>query len=343
MKTRPLVVLLVLGFTCAVFSANDTFGWCPQNEDWPDRPCYATHQDFGIEKERGDWEQYYDFKGSEWMELKKQEMSQAIQNDELIEWIGLTPETQAHRNVYEYYFLFGEAPNPDGKFVDETEEKSILCERIVDGICITPDDDLAPPMIAGLEQDTGMVILENRTYYFETPDYDETAYAVPLQISFHDVVFTLFPNGTDRGGLPTNGCGGRYLWTDVMFSDKISELLRIFVDAEPCIRDSIPIMLSDHTNPQAGLMFYDEKMRLLVSTDTANSTIQSGKSIEMNHVDFRDVAGKIICKGYSSGGGFFEYPECGPIDQFVIHILMIALPITGITVVYILMVRRKRK
>lgn len=342
MKIRLLVVLLVLGFACAVFFANDAFGWCPQNEDWPDRPCYAAHQDFGIEKERGDWKPYHDFKGSEWMELKKQEMSQAIQNDELIEWIGLTPETQAHRNVYEYYFLFGEAPNPDGKFVDETEEKSILCERIVDGICITSDDDLAPPMIAGLEQDTGTVVLENRTYHFMTPIYTETAYVNPVQISFHDVVFTLFPGGF-RGGLPDGGCEGSYFWTDVLFSDNADELLHVFGNSSPCIVDSIPTMLSDNTSPQAGLMFYDEKMKLLVSADTANSTLQSGKSIEANRVDFHDAAGEIICKGYSSGGGFFEYPECGPIGQFVIHILMIALPIAGVTAVSILMVRRKRK
>ncbi len=63
-----------------------------------------------------------------------------------------------------------------------------------------------------------------------------------------------------------------------------------------------------------------------------NSNSQSEQHIEVNYEDFRDASGEIICKGYSSGGGFFEYPECGPIDQFVIHILMIILPIVGLVV-----------
>lgn len=341
MKTRLLIIFFVLGFTYTSFSINDVFGWCPQNEDWPDRPCYATYQDFGIEKERKDWEPYYNFKGSEWMDSKKQEMTLAIQNDTLSDWIELTSETQAHQNVYEYYFIFGEAPNPDGEFVEEPEEKNILCERIADGICITSNDDLPLPIIAGLEQDTGIVTLENQTYYFETPNYDETAYVDQIQISFYDVIFTLFPSGTGRGGLPTNGCGGMYLWTDVMFSDNTNELLRIFVDAEPCIPDSIPTMLSNHTNPQAVLMFYDEKMKLLVSTDITNSTLQSEQDIEVNYVDFRDASGEIICKGYSSGGGFFEYAECGPNDQFVIHVLIIVLLVAGIVVGFIIWRKRK--
>ena len=36
----------------------------------------------------------------------------------------------------------------------------------------------------------------------------------------------------------------------------------------------------------------------------------------------RDASGEIICKGYSSNGGFFGYPECGPIDEFVIHVFI---------------------
>lgn len=126
MKTRLLIlfslsVVLSLG---TLFTILDAFGWCPQNEDWPDRPCYAAYQDFGIEKERSDWEPYYDFKGPQWMESKKQEMIQAIQNDTLSDWIESTPETQAHHNVHEYYFLFGEVPNFEGKFVDEIELSS---------------------------------------------------------------------------------------------------------------------------------------------------------------------------------------------------------------------------
>ncbi len=38
-------------------------------------------------------------------------MNQTIQNDALFEWIESTPKTQAHHNVHEYYFIFGEVSN----------------------------------------------------------------------------------------------------------------------------------------------------------------------------------------------------------------------------------------
>ena len=59
------------------------------------------------------------------------------------------------------------------------------------------------------------------------------------------------------------------------------------------------------------------------------------------HSDFRNVDGEIICKGYTSEGGFLEYPECGPIDQFVIHVLMLVLPAAGIVTGFV--VWRKRR
>lgn len=221
------------------------------------------------------------------------------------------------------------------------EADGALCERIVNGVCITSNDDFTIPIIAGLENDTGIIALGNQTYYFETPNYTETAYVDPVQISFHDVVFTLFPSGF-RGGIPTNDCGGRYLWTNVLFSDNIEELLRIFVDYEPCTPDSIPTMLSDHTNPQAGLMFYDEKMKLLVSTDITNSTLQSEQDIEVNYVDFRNASGEIICVGNSSGGGFLQIPKCdSEYGLFLVQVLMIALPLVGIIVSIIIWRKRK--
>lgn len=75
--------------------------------------------------------------------------------------------------------------------------------------------------------------------------------------------------------------------------------------------------------------------------ELVNSDSQSEKHIEVNYNDFRDTSGEIICKGYSSGGGFLEYPECGSIDQFVIHILIIVLPIAGIVTVFVIWRKRK--
>jgi plastocyanin len=119
------------------------------------------------------------------------------------------------------------------------------------------------PLI-NLKNDTGIITLGNHTYYFETPNYTNDAYTHPPQISFHDVVFTLFPSGF-RGGLPTS-CGETYYWTDTRFSDGTNELLHIFAGPK-CPIPPLPSMFSNHTNPQAGLIFYDGKMKLLTSVE----------------------------------------------------------------------------
>ena len=69
---------------------------------------------------------------------------------------------------------------------------------------------------------------------------------------------------------------------------------------------------------------------------------QPEKKMDADYKDFRDKSGELICKGYTSSGGFLEYPECGPVDQFVIHILVIMLPVAGIIITGIV-VWRKRK
>src|SRR6185312_14687771 len=130
---------------------------------------------------------------------------------------------------------------------------------------------LQPNPMAGLNNDTGIATLKNQAYYFETANYTDDAYNHPIQISFHDVIFTLFPSGF-RGGLPAWGCGGSYYWADAKFSDGTSELLQIFVGDKQCFLPQPVTHFSNHTNPQAGLTFYDGKMKLLVSTNVANST-----------------------------------------------------------------------
>lgn len=135
MKIR-LLILLVFSVTLlslgTIFAVPDAFGLCVPSTDWPDEPCYGCFGCYpGIEQEKIDWAPYYDFKGSEWMESKKQEMIQAIQNDTLFDWIESTPKTQAHHNVHEYYFLLGEVPNLDGKFVDESFVESISQDKTI--------------------------------------------------------------------------------------------------------------------------------------------------------------------------------------------------------------------
>lgn len=146
------------------------------------------------------------------------------------------------------------------------------------GWAMQPIDSLKPLLpnrITGFENDTGTVTFGNRTYYFETPHYIQNAWiGHPIQISFHDVVFALFPSGF-KGGLPDNICGSQYYWTDAEFSDGTRELLHIFPITstnQQCLALPEPIYFSTHTNPQTGLTFYDGKMKLLVSTSVTNST-----------------------------------------------------------------------
>ncbi|VVC05821.1 Uncharacterised protein [uncultured archaeon] len=117
----------------------------------------------------------------------------------------------------------------------------------------------------------GIMTVENGTYYFDALNDTMTAYhQEPVQISFHDVVFTFFPHPFSGG--PPGSCGGTGFGADVKFQDGIHELLGIFVQGMPCLGNSTPTNLSNHTNPQAGLIFYDGKIRLLVCTN--NQTVQ---------------------------------------------------------------------
>lgn len=150
--------------------------------------------------------------------------------------------------------------------------------------CVKPDtaqilvergwaEEIVPTnSLLNLANDTGTVTMDNRTYYFETPRYSQDAYTNSPQIVFHGVTFTLFPSGF-RGGLPIpcNMQGTtQYYWADANFTDAVHELLHMQVDSPPCDTNPIPSMFSNHTNPQAGLAFYDNKMKLLVSTDNSD-------------------------------------------------------------------------
>jgi len=109
MKTRYFVLLV---FSAILLGTNliipDASAYCKNKSDWPDRPCHAfPGYERNIEQEGLEWESYYDSKGAEWMESKKQEMIHAIQNETLSEWIQLTHETGANSNVHEYYSSIG--------------------------------------------------------------------------------------------------------------------------------------------------------------------------------------------------------------------------------------------
>jgi hypothetical protein len=86
----------------------------PSPNEWPDAPYCPGGCTLDYLKEK--WAQYYDYKGSEWMEHNKQEMLDAMKNGTFDEWIHKDP---AHDNVRMYYLIKGEIPDTDGKYIDQ--------------------------------------------------------------------------------------------------------------------------------------------------------------------------------------------------------------------------------
>ena len=162
-----------------------------------------------------------------------------------------------------------------------------------------------PKRITGLENDSGIVTLENMTYYFETPNYAETANIYPkkLILFFHDVVFTMVPRSGDKSLI--DGCERESYWTDAKFSDGTSELLFIYVDSQPCPVPFPQISFSTHTNPKAGLTFYNGKVKLLVSSNITNSTnhlITSSTNQITNVVNKTSTITKLTVHYYGGSG-----------------------------------------
>lgn len=107
-------------------SLQPVFGPCIDNADWPSAPCYPP-ADIPLEKLKEDWQGYYHYKGKDWMEMKKLEMQEAIKNGTLEDWKKEGPP-QSHSNVHFYFYINGEVPDIDGKYVyehySETEQQT---------------------------------------------------------------------------------------------------------------------------------------------------------------------------------------------------------------------------
>ena len=126
MKTR-LLIIFVIGMmgTFGLPHLQYVEGICFKNQDWPDAPCYAirTNEPWQVD-EKKNWGPYYDFKGSEFMEAKKAEMLQALEDDNLQEWRREGPEDQ-HNNVFLYYYFQGFIPHEDGKYYEQHKQEEI--------------------------------------------------------------------------------------------------------------------------------------------------------------------------------------------------------------------------
>lgn len=115
-----VILLVLIAFVTTPYLVSDSFAICMINEDWPKAPCFAGKrgEDPSLNQMKQGWAPYYEFKGAEWMESKKQELMQTIQNGNLIDWKKGELDS-SHYNVYMYYFLKGDIPNEDGLFAEE--------------------------------------------------------------------------------------------------------------------------------------------------------------------------------------------------------------------------------
>ena len=106
MKTRFFIIGILTIISISVFFTSDNaYAWCDQNPDWPERPCYAFPGAVSISSEERweRWSAYYDYKGGEWMEIKRIELLKAIENDSVEKWMS-EGKASANVNVFEYYF-----------------------------------------------------------------------------------------------------------------------------------------------------------------------------------------------------------------------------------------------
>lgn len=107
MKTR---LLIIFALVVSPFVFSQGFGMCLVNEDWPDAPCMDEIVNNHLPQHQVDkWAEYYEYRGTKFMESKKIEMSNAIESDQLPEWVDASIQNE---NVWRYYYFSGQAPNP---------------------------------------------------------------------------------------------------------------------------------------------------------------------------------------------------------------------------------------
>lgn len=91
-----------------------SFASCPHDDDWPEKPCPDLIINGTVTyDEKIAWQEYYEIKGKQWMESKREEMVYADNHKILKEWYeyGRDQNNFANSNVWYYYNLHGQSPN----------------------------------------------------------------------------------------------------------------------------------------------------------------------------------------------------------------------------------------
>ena len=87
---------------------NHALGGCLVGNDWPNAPCYGCPGCIpSKEKQREEWNPYYQYKGASWMEMMKTQMIEAMKNGTLEDWVN---GNQSNYDAWRYYYLNDQAP-----------------------------------------------------------------------------------------------------------------------------------------------------------------------------------------------------------------------------------------
>lgn len=137
---------------------------CPEDTDWPDAPNRCERRtDYTRTELKERYDEYYQYKGAEWMEMKKAEMDSVISRGSWIEgyptlwtWLGNSQREIPFENinVYLYYFLNGQAPDVGWGWYSVNDE----FEPVITLYYVSPGAIMIISSIVIIGTTTGMIL-----------------------------------------------------------------------------------------------------------------------------------------------------------------------------------------
>ena len=123
MKVRFLIIIIgLIGVMIIPHVTDNAYALCLIDSDWPDAPCYGRPSDNpGMDQIKKDWEGYYHYKGEKWMKEQKEILMSFANQGKLSSYLDHKSEfyTDSNYNVWKYYYLQGEVPQANGKYLGE--------------------------------------------------------------------------------------------------------------------------------------------------------------------------------------------------------------------------------
>lgn len=105
-----LLVAAILILHLAGIILQPAYADCIRDSDWPEKPCLDTPP-YAEEYLKATWEEYYEYKGQVWMEIKKVEMDQAIKDGTLNEWVEYRSAADNFCQLQCLFLLFPQWPS----------------------------------------------------------------------------------------------------------------------------------------------------------------------------------------------------------------------------------------